>query len=252
MKYDADIIILTKTADDKYYDMTYDCIQSIRYSEPDMNFNIILMESNKDSEYVYDNADKVITPNCEFNYNKFINIGMKECESEWRVISNNDVIYHDKWLQVIKSVHATNSHIKSFSPWTEHWHGPRIGKNVQPLRVGYTAGLEVAGWCIIARKEVFDTIGPLDEQFEFWYQDNDYAMTLHSHGILHALVSLCRVTHLIDAGSSNGKSFDLLENPDEKTLGQKKKFDNKWLNYITKIKENNESKIPISKQTVDA
>lgn len=252
MKYDADIIILTKTADDTYFDMTYDCIESIRYSEPDLNINVIVMESEKDSKYIYDNANKVIVPDCDFNYNKFINIGMKECKSEWRVLSNNDVIYHDKWLTTIKSVYATNSHIKSFSPWTEHWHRPRLGPEVPPVKIGYTAALEVAGWCIIARKEVFDTIGPLDEQFEFWYQDNDYAMTLHSHGIMHALVSISRVTHLISPTSINGKSYELLDDKDEKTLGQKGKFDNKWSDYINKLKENNESKIPITKQKVNA
>ena len=121
-----------------------------------------------------------------------------------------------------------------------------------PVKVGYTAALEVAGWCIIARKEVFDTIGLLDEQFAFWYQDNDYALTLHKHGILHALIVNSKVTHLIDAKASNGSSFDLLDDKEGKTTGQRIKFENKWNDYLNKIKEKNESKISESKQTVNA
>ena len=37
--------------------------------------------------------DTLIFPDEDFNYNKFVNIGLEECKNEAILITNNDVFY---------------------------------------------------------------------------------------------------------------------------------------------------------------
>ena len=59
------------------------------------------------------------------------------------------------------------------------------------------------GWCIVANREVFPKIGFLDEMFDFYYADNDYAMTLKYNNVKHALVCNSHVNHLEKKPSTN-------------------------------------------------
>jgi hypothetical protein len=42
---------------------------------------------------------------------------------------------------------------------------------------------------------VFNTIGYLDERFHFFYQDNDYIMSLDRCGLLHGVYTGAHVSH---------------------------------------------------------
>ena len=46
-------------------------------------------------EYNFEYKQKEVTliqPGIPFNYNKFLNIGLKKCKNDWILISNNDII----------------------------------------------------------------------------------------------------------------------------------------------------------------
>ena len=190
----VDVIMLTNTANQQYYEMTRECIASLRVSEENTAFHIILVETNTHSPYVYD-VDQLLVPNVKFHYNKYVNLALDYCTHDWVVISNNDLIYHENWFSAIELVHSANPRIQSFSPWDDNWHTSRIDKSSN-VHFGYRTALQVTGWCLAIRKKVFDIIGKLDEHYAFHYQDDDYAMTLKEHGILHALVKGAKVTHL--------------------------------------------------------
>jgi GT2 family glycosyltransferase len=88
----------------------------------------------------------------------------------------------------------------------------------EDIREGYEIGYngEVKGWCIFTKRELYDTIGKIDERVKFWFSDNVLADQLKAHNIKHALVRHAYVQHL------DSRTLNLLdaEKHREYTTGQ--------------------------------
>lgn len=207
--------------------MNNECIDSINNSTTDHKFNIILVEteSTKTYKYYQDNVT-VIQPNEEFNYNRFLNIGLKYCNNEWILISNNDTIYHKWFLERLLEANEHDNELLSMSPMDDSWHRHALFNRDFDIYYGYRTSYEITGWSILMNRSVLNKIGDFDEEFKFWYQDNDYAETLSKNKIKHALITKSKVTHLLS------KSHDFIEDSKkfEMTDGLGIKFTNKWKN----------------------
>ena len=105
------------------------------------------------------------------------------------IIANNDLIFHPGWFEAIIKENADSA-----SPWTDNY-PVHIDKR-DKIIPGFQTSVELCGWCIVVKKAVLDRIGKFDEQFDFWYQDNDYAMQLRRRGLTHKLVGTSWVSHL--------------------------------------------------------
>ena len=82
-----DVIILSYAKNDSIIKMNNDCIDSLNSSSDQHTFNIFLVETESSKEYKYPQENvTVIQPGIEFNYNKFLNIGLKECKNDWILI----------------------------------------------------------------------------------------------------------------------------------------------------------------------
>lgn len=221
----VDVIILSYVKDDSILKMNNDCINSLNSSSENIKFNILLIETDWINEYKYTQPNvKVIQPKEEFNYNKFLNIGLKECKNNWVLISNNDTIYHKNFLEEMMVAHNHDNQILSMSPMDDDWHRHQTFDKKSDIYYGYRTSYEVAGWSILVHKSAIQTIGGFDEQFTFWYQDNDYAQSLKTSNIKHALITKSKVTHLLS------KSHGFLEGRKkyEMTDGLGRVFMNKW------------------------
>lgn len=189
------VIILSFTTTEGLFEMTSNCINSLVESESSIEMEIILVESNKNylnSGFVYPEFVKIIIPESDFNFHKFLNIGIKYSTAEYIALCNNDLIFYKNWFSEILKVKKENPIIESFSP-----SGKIEDYNfVNEFELGYKVRTHLMGWCIVACKEVFKKIGYLDETFDFNYADNDYAMSLKKHNIRHALVNSSKVEHL--------------------------------------------------------
>lgn len=192
-----DIIILSLTNSVELFETTKECIRSLRKSEDDHNFNIIVAESNKNfrDDYSYDDCE-VIIPEGEFNYNRFCNIGLEHCSSEWVALCNNDLIFQKNWFSEIFAASQELKDVQSFSPWNSYnnWHNERF-KEIKPYYEGYGIGYELTGWCIVAKREIFQKV-KLDDRVSFWFSDDVYRDELQKHGIKHALVRSSVVAHI--------------------------------------------------------
>lgn len=223
----VDVIILSYAKEDSVIFMNNECIDSINNSTTEHKFNIILIEteSTKTYEYRQDNVT-VIQPNEEFNYNKFLNIGLKYCNNDWVLISNNDTIYHRWFLEKLLEANEQDNELLSMSPMDDSWHRHAIFNKDFDIHYGHRTSYEIAGWSILINKSVLNRIGDFDEEFKFWYQDNDYANTLLSNNIKHALITKSKVTHLLS------KSHKFIERSKkfEMTDGLGVKFNKKWNN----------------------
>ncbi len=187
------VIILAKTDSAEAHRMTSDCIASLVRSEPNVTMEIIVVESNKNfasSNFVYPQSVVMIIPEPDFNFHKYLNIGIAASSGTFIALCNNDLIFQPGWFANIAEIAGKHRDIMSFSPSETPCSG---GKR---FKIGYKVMQDLKGWCIVVRKELFDRIGALDERFDFYYADNDYALTLRYHNIKHALVYGSHVIHL--------------------------------------------------------
>jgi GT2 family glycosyltransferase len=194
------VILLAMTTTEELFTMTSVCINSLIASESATEIEIIIIESNKNylnAGFKHPEFVTVIVPESDFNFHKFLNIGIRASTGEYVALCNNDLVFHKSWFAEILKIKEKNPSIKSFSP------NGKIDDCyfTNKFEIGYKVQTHVKGWCIVANREVFSSIGFLDETFDFYYADNDYAMSLKCNNIKHALVFNSYVTHLAKKSS---------------------------------------------------
>lgn len=190
-----DVVIVSYAKDHELYNVTMNAIDSLIKSEQDIDINIIVIESNKD--IFYPGNCLTVHPDIPFNYNAYLKIGLTYCKYDWVALCNNDLIFYKHWFSEIADWYnnSTDKSIKSFSPWNRHedWHYNRVKDDTQ--FIGYSIGVQLCGWCIVARTEIFDRVD-LSSDVNFWCSDNIYADELIKHGIKHRLQRFSFVDHL--------------------------------------------------------
>jgi beta-1,4-mannosyl-glycoprotein beta-1,4-N-acetylglucosaminyltransferase len=229
-----DVICLTNTLDKKYFELTQRTIDSIINSEKDVSFNIILIDSNPYSTFNYTNINHYIKLHGVFNYNKCLNIASNYLINNWVLITNNDVRYEKNWFSEILKVHKIDNTIESFSPkemiyystiYGDHFGG--VNNKEVDYWVNYNVSEGLLGWSLIMIKRVWDEVYPWDEEFDFYYQDNDYAKIIESKGIKHALVRDSLTLHI---GNLSFFKNETNEVRDRKMEEGYKKYLKKWKN----------------------
>lgn len=231
------VVCLTNTKDKHYFDMCYKTLSTLKMSENDIMFYVSLLESNQSISPIYSDYNSInetglmqisyiINP-CTFNYNRYVNIGLSYLpECDWYLVINNDLSFTKGWLSKVIEANKDYPDIESFCPFEPDFHPKYYGNRFDGSKVqtGYETTAFVCGWCIVMKRDVINKIGAFDERFEFWYQDNDYAETIKSKGIKHAIVIDSHVYHLRE------QSYGLLteEQRIKFTAGARDIFINKW------------------------
>ena len=223
----VDVIMLSHTKDLTYYGMTQRALNSLRLSEKDYNFDIKLLESNKDaaSQKLEYSCCTTIVPSEKFNYNLYLNYGLEKCSTDWLVVANNDLVFMSGWFSEIMRLHRENPYVKSFSPFEPNWHRLQgFDPESRDMFFGYRTSKELAGWCIVIHRDVILDCNLFDPRFAFIYQDNDYAETIKSRGYTHALASRSSVYHV------TAQSDGLIASEDRYSMfdAQESLFYSKW------------------------
>ena len=229
----VDIIILSKTSSLDIYKMNLNCINSLLNSEKDILFNIILVESEKSSSYIYPNT-KVIKPSSKFGYNKFLLIGLEHTSSgDYIAFCNNDLLFSRSWMTNI--INKNMYDVMSYSPIDITWPWmKKIYNKKVPFEIGYNISEHIAGWCIIIKRELLNKVTNLiDPDFDFYYADNDYSLTLRKNSIKHAIITDSHVTHLQAKSSSNVNHRNYLLDLDENKIKYPYYLKFKKYNWIT-------------------
>lgn len=222
-----DVIILSYCNNESIRQMNINCIDSLNSSSNNFKFNIILVETDSSKPHKYPQPNvMVIQPHEKFNYNRFLNIGLKFCNNDWVLITNNDTIYHKNFIDNMMNAHSNDPELLSMSPMDDDsGYQAELGLN-KDVHYGYGIMKELVGWSILLSKKILDIIGDFDEDFTFLYQDADYAKKLENNNIKHGCVTNAKAKHLVNV------SHGLVE-PDEyekMTSGMEKVFNNKWGN----------------------
>jgi GT2 family glycosyltransferase len=221
-----DVIMLVRTDSEKLHKMTQNAIDSLHDSETEFQFNIFLLESNKNSKYQYKKCTLIVPEiKGDFNYNRYMNYGISKCENEYVVLANNDLFFHKNWFT---EIYKHKNKAESFSSWNnfDNWHSTfaKIDLsefNEEGYKEGYRTSYEMTGWCFVAKRNIFDEF-TLDERVDFWYSDNVYSDDLQKYGFRHILVRDSKVDHLC---SKTTETFSK-QKIKELTSDQYKKYNN--------------------------
>jgi len=224
-----DVIILSLVVDDFTFDRTKQCIDSYVNTADSIIGNIFVVETNPDFNQDY-NQPKVtiIKPGIQFNYNQFYNIALEKCTSEFVIGPNNDLVILPNCLQTMLEEFNSNDKISSISPIDRNWH--RHTKMYLPsenkLYYGTEVSLHMFGCLFACRRSVFEKIGFLDEAFYFFYQDNDYIMSLERCGLSHGVHTGARISH--QSGGSNKYASERCKYLPQNMHDQGEILMNKW------------------------
>lgn len=207
-----DVIILSLAVDEESFNTTKSCIDSYINTADELINKIFVVETNAEFNLDYNQQKvEVIKPGKCFNYNEFYNIALSKCKAEFVIGPNNDLTIQPNCIQNLLKQFQTNNKISSISPIDRNWH--RHTKMYLPLDnklyYGYEVSLHMFGCIFACRRSVFQQIGFLDEKFYFFYQDNDYAMSLERCNLLHGVYTGAQVKH--QSGNSNKNAEDRLK-----------------------------------------
>ena len=202
---EIDIIILSYAKNVKLKQLTKQTISTLLVSEnpAQINFNIIVIESNKNlAPFQFENT-KTIYPSEKFNFNKYLNIGIRLTSNKYVCFCNNDLIFHKNWATNILLAQTSHNIMCASTYWENYHLGER---NIQPNSGNITGGINIfSGWCFLICRPLFEKIGMFDENISFWYSDDDFCKVLEKYKIPNILVTNAQVTHV------GGYSLDNLQ-----------------------------------------
>lgn len=230
----VDVVIVSYSVNHACVETTRKCIESLLLSEFDAEniFNIIVVESNPEKKWEYlSSSVKTYESPLPYGYNKFLNFGRKQGNSDWVVLCNNDLIFEKNWFANILNVSIANPDVLSFSPicpLTQKLYGIDVNSGNY---LGYQIRRQISGWCIIHKRLIYEKIGDLDESFIHWFCDNDYAATLFFSNIKHVLVTSSIVYHHSETIGNTTKSVvNSQEELNEITVHAQNLFNHKYKN----------------------
>ena len=194
------VVILSYTIDEDIHRMNIQCLDSLFLSEDWSNgqIEVLLIESNKNSKWSYDNRVRVISPKEDFNFHRFLNIGVRETSGDMIAFCNNDIVFSPGWYTAIQKVKDCHPEFICFSPLDRNYPlmKEQIVSSSQDYYVGWENKKHFAAWCFVWERTVFSIIGPFDEAFDFYYADDDELQTLRSFAIKNVVVTHSEVKHL--------------------------------------------------------
>ena len=229
----VDVVIISWAKDDALLQVTKDGLNSL-FESDEIAFHAYIVESNKDIVYeemeeykdIFVDSIHTIHTDLPFGYHRYLNLGRCAGSSPYVVLCNSDLTYEKGWATEIIKVMEALPQFKSTSPWCPQTQGSNETHKGN-IYEGHRVRGELAGWCIFQQRSIYDIIGELDEQFEFWYCDNDYSIQLQKFGISHGLVANSIVNHHGENLGKTGRSLS----PDEQekiTIGQSQVFSKKY------------------------
>ncbi|WP_437883884.1 glycosyltransferase family 2 protein [Pseudomonas sp. LRF_L74] len=190
------IVILSYAQDESLKCMTNNAINTLNESCLPENTQIVVVESNRKTPPYQQENVKTVYLDPPFNFNKYMNYGISITQSKYVALCNNDLVFSKNWMVEIQKAFDENPDVYSISPACPDHH-PKQGFPLDSgIYLGHRVWKEVAGWCLVFKREMLEITGYLDERFYFWFADDDYARTLEKYQVKHALLTSSHVRHL--------------------------------------------------------
>jgi GT2 family glycosyltransferase len=227
---EVDIVIISDAKCEPLLKQTHRAIESLNDSEDPsiIHFNIFVVESTKSVNYDQYTNVKTIHTDLPFGYHRYLNLGRKAGNAEYVVLCNNDLTFGKNWASIaIEAMEKRQVWSAGCCNPNKKTHKAHIDKGLKTVD-GWGVSNHITGWCIFQKREIYEHIGDLDEDFEFWYCDNDYSKTLQKLGFYNMLILDSIVYHHDGTLGSTTKRETDQARKEELTHGARKVFDAKW------------------------
>ena len=165
--------------------MTQEAIDTAIKGANGLKINCIVIESMHG--VFYKNAT-TFNPDRDFNYNYYLNFGARRGKASWIMFCNNDLNFRNGWLHALIS--ADYPIVSPISVADFRQKG--IGENEK----GWECGRNLSGWAFMMKRDLWNQIGGLDEDFDFWFADNSLIEQLKRLDLPPMLVPSSKVDHL--------------------------------------------------------
>ena len=205
----------SKNSDGEFFILK--CLESINKYATTANFKVYLMVEERDHkpyDILFDDIayrfqiSKIVYRNPEFNFSKVINYGVSQVSSEFVLILNDDVYFASKFDFSCPLNHLVNDSggsvgirllypdqkiqhagIYFINGAPQHW---LYGSNKDYLLASHSYCKEVSGSTgafLLFRKNLFERIGGMDEDFHLDYNDVDVCLKFEESGYKNILCS---------------------------------------------------------------
>lgn len=197
------------------------CINSIRKYTKRGTFELIVVDNNsQDGTLVWLEKQqdvRIISNNINLGFPKGCNQGIKAASGDFVMLLNNDTVVTKNWLDNLITAISSSNDIAAVGADTNYCsYHPRIPvtyknlKEMQSFAAEYNISnsdkweyvIKLVGFCVLYKKEVFEKVGLLDEQFSPGnFDDDDMSLRVIKAGYK---MLLCHDTFIHHYGS---KSF---------------------------------------------
>lgn len=244
---------------DHYEDLKR-CITSIIDRSSYDNYEIIIVENGSKTQEIFQYYDqlrqnpkiRVLTYEDEFNYSRINNLGVSAAEGSYVVLLNNDTqVITLNWMEELlmyaqrKDVGAVGAKLYYEDKTIQHA-GVVIGLGahrtaghthyrVSSNNLGYMGRLcyaqdvsAVTGACLMVKKEIYEKIGGLDEDFAVSLNDVDFCLRIREAGYLNVFTPFAELYHF----ESISRGLDDKGAKAERYNQESERFRKKWRNLL--------------------
>ncbi len=244
---------------DHYEDLKR-CVTSIIDRSSYDNYEIIIVENGSKTQEIFQYYDqlrqnpkiRVLTYEDEFNYSRINNLGVSAAEGSYVVLLNNDTqVITLNWMEELlmyaqrEDVGAVGAKLYYEDKTIQHA-GVVIGLGahrtaghthyrVSSNNLGYMGRLcyaqdvsAVTGACLMVKKEIYEKIGGLDEDFAVSLNDVDFCLRIREAGYLNVFTPFAELYHF----ESISRGLDDKGAKAERYNQESERFRKKWRNLL--------------------
>ena len=220
-------------------DLTQVCLDSLKKYTKD--YELILVDDCSNIETVdylrcLDDLNiRTIRNDETVGYTKSVNQGIALAHGDYIVIANNDVVFTPNWAEKMIAHFEQNAKLGVLGPTTNKVAG---GQNIDCNEEGiiFQYSDHLVFFCVMIKKELFDSIGTLDEKFSPGGQEyTDFCIRTRKNNLK---VGIARDVFIYHYGSLSFR--DKFKNNIAKTIDYSKSriqlLNNKYITKKTKIR----------------
>ena len=225
------------------------CVESIINDSTYPNYEIIIVENNSETKEIRDYYEEigkhpqvsVVEYKGAFNYSKINNFGAGFAKGEFLLLLNNDTkVITPTWMEEMlmygqrEDVGCVGAKLYYEDKTIQHAgiviglgaHGTagHTHYRVPEANVGYMGKLcyaqdvtAVTGACMLVKKEIYEKLGGLDEEFAVALNDVDFCLRVRKLGLLNIFTPFAELYHFESKsrGSDNKKDKNALRYEEE-------------------------------------
>lgn len=194
------------------FPLTYECLQSLRkLTYP--NYHILVVDDGSRD----DSADRIVHTFPEVSvirtekyleYCKSLNLGIRQAlrnNAKYVFLVNNDTKdFSTNYLEEIVRTFKQNDKVGLVGSWCFDYNGKLRWQGKAKNKLGVAMETPTEGFII--KREVFETIGLLNERLVRYFEDLDFIVRLREAGFYTTAVSTVSFAHL-GGGTSSKQTF---------------------------------------------